>query len=75
MFYVFLVGLAKLHCGATPPSVMVLFNYASKAYVTISLALNKRFTFEKLPLPSFHSPVVIVSKGQAVALFAHNGSQ
>ena len=25
MFYVFLVGLAKLHCGATPPSVMVLF--------------------------------------------------
>ena len=24
MFYVFLVGLAKLHCGATPPSVMVL---------------------------------------------------
>ena len=24
MFYVFLVGLAKLHCGATPPPVMVL---------------------------------------------------
>ena len=25
MFYVFLVGLAKLHCGASPPSVMVLY--------------------------------------------------
>ena len=25
VFSVFLVGLAKLHCGATPPSVMVLF--------------------------------------------------
>ena len=25
MFYVFLVGLAKLHCGATPPYVMVLY--------------------------------------------------
>ena len=24
VFYVFPVGLAKLHCGATPPSVMVL---------------------------------------------------
>ena len=25
VFYGFYVGLAKLHCGATPPSVMVLF--------------------------------------------------
>ena len=26
VFYGLYVGLAKLHCGATPPSVMVLFN-------------------------------------------------
>ena len=25
VFYVFYVGLAKLHCGAIPPPVMVLF--------------------------------------------------
>ena len=25
VFYMFFMGLAKLHCGATPPSVMVLF--------------------------------------------------
>ena len=30
-FYVFCVGLVKLHCGATPPSVMVLF-YMSREY-------------------------------------------
>ena len=26
VFYGFYVGLGKLHCGATPPSVMVLFS-------------------------------------------------
>ena len=37
MFYVFLVGLAKLHCGATPPSVMVLFKAFSGSTKTIKL--------------------------------------
>ena len=35
MFYVFLVGLAKLHCGATPPSVMVLLFVASLVLIAV----------------------------------------
>ena len=33
VFYVFFVGLAKLYCGATPPSVMVLLAQSGALYV------------------------------------------
>ena len=42
MFYVFLVGLAKLHCGATPPSVMVLLKFLLNSNFLTSMQ-NKYF--------------------------------
>ena len=42
MFYVFLVGLAKLHCGATPPSVMVLFYFLIRQVFEINVWASQR---------------------------------
>ena len=36
MFYLFLVGLAKLHCGVTLPSVMVLFSKKSTSILQVA---------------------------------------
>ena len=40
---VFFVGLAKLHCGATPPSVMVLFTLYVGIFVKEYKIVNQNF--------------------------------
>ena len=42
MFYVFLMGLAKLHCGATTPSVMVLLKVPEAVYDSVLSLAEKQ---------------------------------
>ena len=67
MFYVFLVGLAKLHCGATPPSVMVLLHLLSCYSRRISRSMVKSIlVYRLLTTTGVYSTIGLVVDNQSL---------